>query len=95
MKYTNLLFLVLYFCPLLARASLLFLENKHTGKKDSFQLKYYPSRNHSVGIVQSGIGHYFEAVFEGVDGLARDYFSLPDNTFYHMHEGNAINYLNN
>jgi hypothetical protein len=69
--------------------------NKHQGRRGSFQLKYYPSRNHSTGIVQSMPGHIFEAGFEWIESKFVNYFGFDDNFLYHMHEGNAINYLNN
>jgi hypothetical protein len=59
----------------------------------SFQLKYYPSRDNRIGIVQAGLGHYFEVIFDGFDGFLRDSWGFPDNTIYHMHEGNALYYL--
>lgn len=60
-----------------------------------FQLKYYPDRNSSIGIIQAMPGHIFETIGEKFDGYMRDSWGYPDNYFYHMHEGNALYYLKN
>ncbi len=69
-----------------------FLSTSQTVKGATFQMKYYPGRSNSVGLIQAGAAHYFETAMEIIDGRIRDW-SGRDNTFYHMHEGNALQYL--
>ena len=53
-----------------------------------FQLKYYPSRNHSIGLIRAGFEHYVEAALEFVDGKIREITGI-DNTIYDMHLTNS------
>jgi RHS repeat-associated protein len=64
-----------------------------TGVHESFSsdplvLKYYPSRDQSVGLSQTGVSHFLEAGFEIIDGMLREQFGA-DDMFYDMHGGNA------
>jgi len=61
--------------------------------KISFQLKYYPSRSNSIGLVQTGISHIVESTLEVFDGMYRNYFGR-DNYIYDMHGNNSNFYLN-
>ncbi len=60
--------------------------------KDSFALKYYPKRSHSIGVVRTGIYHYYEATMEVIDGGVRNWTG-KDNVIYDMHGSNADQYL--
>jgi hypothetical protein len=62
------------------------------GKMQSYALKYYPSRESSIGIVRTGWGHYFEAGLEMIDAGARWMFKR-DDMIYDMHGRNATLYL--
>ena len=62
---------------------------KHT---EDYALKYYPSRNLSLGIVRTGAYHYIEAGLEAIDGFVR-WASGNDNVIYDMHGRNAERYL--
>ena len=55
-------------------------------------LKYYPSRANSVGLVKTGVEHYFEAGIEYIDGKLRDIIG-QDDLIYDMHGLNARFYL--
>lgn len=59
----------------------------------NLQLKYYPSRNYSIGLVKTGIDHVVEAGLETIDGLIRKIFG-KDDVIYDMHTSNAQFYLN-
>jgi len=61
--------------------------------KISFQLKYYPSRSNSVGLVQTGIHHIVESAFEVFDGIYRENYGR-ENYIYDMHGNNSNFYLN-
>jgi RHS repeat-associated protein len=60
--------------------------------RESLAIKYYPSRSNSIGLVQTGVDHWFEAAFEGLDGKIREWTG-KDNTFYDMHGYNSKFYL--
>ena len=62
------------------------------GRMQGYALKYYPSRDHSIGIVRTGFGHYWEAGLEMIDGFVRS-ISGRDNFIYDMHGRNATLYL--
>ena len=62
------------------------------GDKQSYALKYYPSRDFSIGIVRTGWGHYYEAGLEKIDGFIRNRTGR-DNFIYDMHGRNATLYL--
>jgi len=62
------------------------------GRIQGYALKYYPSRDHSIGIVRTGFGHYWEAGLEMIDGFVRS-ISGRDNFIYDMHGRNATLYL--
>jgi hypothetical protein len=59
----------------------------------TFALKYYPSRSHSVGLILSGwLAHRWEAGLALVDGWIRDLTGVH-NVLYDMHGQNAAMYL--
>lgn len=60
--------------------------------KDSFALKYYPKRSNSIGIIRTGVYHYYEASMELVDGAIRN-LTGKDNVVYDMHGSNSEQFL--
>ncbi len=60
----------------------------------NLQLKYYPSRNFSIGIVKTGFDHYVEAGSEVIDGLIRKIFG-KDDVVSDMHTHNAEFFMEN
>jgi len=69
------------------------MENGLLLNKISLQLKYYPSRSNSIGLVQTGIHHIVESAFEVFDGIYRENYGL-DNYIYDMRGNNGNFYLN-
>ncbi len=59
---------------------------------ESYAVKYYPSRAHSIGLVRTGADHYIEAGLEYMDGKVRTWTGR-DNVVYDMHRTNALRYL--
>lgn len=69
-----------------------YVSKAHAAGGISFAAKYYPSRAHSIGLARTGPRHFIEFLFEGIDGLYRN-FSGSDNVFYDMHGTNSRYYL--
>ena len=62
------------------------------GQMQGYALKYYPSRDNSIGIIRTGISHTIEAGYELWDAGFR-FISGRDNVIYDMHGCNATLYL--
>ena len=59
---------------------------------ESYALKYYPSRDLSIGLIRSDAYHYVEFGLEIIDGFVRS-LTGRDNVIYDMHGRNASRYL--
>jgi RHS repeat-associated protein len=73
--------------------SMKYTNHKNYALMKSLSVKYYPSRDHSIGLVQSRYhDHFFEGGLELIDGKIREWTG-KDNTIYDMHGRNSAYYL--